>query len=98
MALQWKIHISGNHHNIIISSLLKYQYMYTIIKFTIRAQGSECSDTIRRSWAAVDNLTASDSGLDWLSKEFRLCKQIKKVEAVQLKSYLNEARGIYCTL
>ena len=65
-------------------------------KFTLRAQGSECSDTIRRSWAAVDNLTASDSGLDWLSKEFRLCKNIKKVEAVQLKGYLNEVRGIYC--
>ena len=58
--------------------------------FNHRAQGAECSDTIRRSWAAVDNLTASDSGLDWLSKEFRLCKSIKRVEAVQLKGYLNE--------
>ena len=63
-------------------------------KFTVRAQGSECSDTIRRSWSAVDNLTASDSGLDWLSKEFRLCKNIKKVEAVQLKGYLNEVSGM----
>jgi len=61
-----------------------------VVTSDYKAQGSECSDTIRRSWAAVDNLTASDSGLDWLSKEFRLCKQIKKVEAVQLKSYLNE--------
>ncbi|KAG8260746.1 hypothetical protein J6590_090065 [Homalodisca vitripennis] len=50
-----------------------------------------CSDNIRKSWKAIDNITKTDDGKSWLNNTWRLCKPIKTSQNVStLKDYLND--------
>ncbi|ROT76904.1 hypothetical protein C7M84_004489 [Penaeus vannamei] len=52
-------------------------------------ESKECAEVIRKSWAAIDAVTADDSGLAWLTKEWKLCKPLKGKDDVKtLKAYL----------
>ncbi|KAG7471173.1 hypothetical protein MATL_G00121600 [Megalops atlanticus] len=64
---------------------------YKIVTEDFNKSGVGCSETIRRSWKAVDNISSTDEGLEWLSREFSLCSPLKrKEEAVGFKAWLQE--------
>ncbi|KAG0721999.1 Lysosomal Pro-X carboxypeptidase [Chionoecetes opilio] len=54
------------------------------------AKASEaCVEVIRKSWAAIDAVTAKEDGMAWLSKTWNLCKPLKdKGEVEAMKGYL----------
>jgi len=55
---------------------------------------ASCSDTIRKSWKALDNLAASAEGLKSIGEIFKLCQPVTKQEKVKdLKDYLNDVWG-----
>jgi len=61
--------------------------------YTAAAPNGTCSDSIRKSWAALDRLAAkpNNTGLDWISKNWKLCKPFtKKENFVELKAYLSD--------
>ncbi|XP_030633269.1 lysosomal Pro-X carboxypeptidase [Chanos chanos] len=64
---------------------------YKIVTKDFANSGPNCSKNIKRSWTAINNLSSSEAGLEWLSKEFSLCSPLKKPEDVfGLKSWLQE--------
>nr|XP_006628138.2 PREDICTED: lysosomal Pro-X carboxypeptidase [Lepisosteus oculatus] len=64
---------------------------YKIVTDDFSKSGSGCSESIRRSWKAIDNVTSTEEGLQWLSSEFRLCTPLKnKEDAMAVKSWLQE--------
>jgi len=60
-----------------------------IVTADYAAEGGDCVEIIRRSWVAVDNVTASANGLKWLQDEFELCDTLKKEDVPAFKAYLN---------
>lgn len=54
------------------------------------AKASEnCAEVIRKSWAAINAVTATEEGMTWLSNAWRLCKPLKsKADVRKLKDYL----------
>ncbi|XP_063238867.1 lysosomal Pro-X carboxypeptidase-like [Bacillus rossius redtenbacheri] len=52
-------------------------------------ESPECSNSIRRSWKAIDNVTASDEGRSWLSDSWRLCEHLAG-DGAALKEWLSE--------
>ncbi|KAJ8410889.1 hypothetical protein AAFF_G00188460 [Aldrovandia affinis] len=64
---------------------------YQIVTQDFRSNGVGCAESIQRSWKAVDNMSSTVEGLQWLSSEFGLCIPLKvKEEAAVLKSWLQE--------
>ncbi|XP_045116836.1 lysosomal Pro-X carboxypeptidase-like [Portunus trituberculatus] len=50
---------------------------------------ASCAEVIRKSWGAINSITANDEGLAWLSKTWKLCKPLKSTADVDtLKAYL----------
>uniref|UniRef100_A0A0C9RA88 PRCP_1 protein n=2 Tax=Fopius arisanus TaxID=64838 RepID=A0A0C9RA88_9HYME len=65
------------------------QPYFQVVTSTFEAVDSECPKLIRQSWSAIDNLTSSDEGRDWLSKKWNLCTPISnKTHIAQLKRWL----------
>lgn len=53
--------------------------------------GNNCDVNIRKSWKAINNVSSTASGLQWLSDEFSLCAPLKsKNDAVGFKNWLQE--------
>ncbi|XP_062241862.1 lysosomal Pro-X carboxypeptidase [Platichthys flesus] len=53
--------------------------------------GYNCEANIRKSWKAINNVSSTASGLQWLSEEFSLCSPLKnKMDAVAFKNWLQE--------
>ena len=53
-----------------------------------------CSETIKKSWKAIDEVAKNDTGKKWMSERFGMCKTMKTNDDVkQLKAYLNDMYG-----
>uniref|UniRef100_A0A8C8A4K5 Lysosomal Pro-X carboxypeptidase n=1 Tax=Oryzias sinensis TaxID=183150 RepID=A0A8C8A4K5_9TELE len=64
---------------------------YKIVTQDFAKSGQNCDVTIRRSWKAINNVSSTASGLQWLSEEFSLCSPLKtKTDAVIFKGWLQE--------
>ncbi|XP_056613248.1 lysosomal Pro-X carboxypeptidase isoform X1 [Triplophysa dalaica] len=64
---------------------------YQVVTRDFTSGGVNCSSNIRRSWKAVDGISATVKGLQWLSQEFGLCSPLKSLEDVYaFKAWLQE--------
>ncbi|KAM4566128.1 lysosomal Pro-X carboxypeptidase [Odontesthes bonariensis] len=64
---------------------------YKTVTQDFARSGSNCDGNIRRSWKAINNVSSTASGLQWLSEEFNLCAPLKtKIDAIFFKSWLQE--------
>lgn len=64
---------------------------YQVVTRDFTNSGVHCSSNIRKSWAAIDSITATGEGLQWLSQEFGLCSSLKSQEDVYgFKAWLQE--------
>nr|XP_017214720.1 lysosomal Pro-X carboxypeptidase isoform X2 [Danio rerio] len=64
---------------------------YRVVTRDFTISGSNCSSSIRSSWAAIDRLSATGEGLQWLSQTFGLCGPLKSQEDVfGFKAWLQE--------
>ncbi|KAK2718034.1 hypothetical protein QYM36_006727 [Artemia franciscana] len=54
-------------------------------------QSPACANVIRKSWQAIENVTATDKGLEWLSNAWQLCKPLKSSDdKKRLKDWLSD--------
>lgn len=61
--------------------------------FTAAAPNGSCSVSIRKSWSALDRMgaKANNTGLDWLNKNWKICKPFTGKENItKLKGYLSD--------
>uniref|UniRef100_A0A8C2KE06 Lysosomal Pro-X carboxypeptidase n=1 Tax=Cyprinus carpio TaxID=7962 RepID=A0A8C2KE06_CYPCA len=64
---------------------------YKVVTHDFTISGTNCSSNIRRSWAAIDRVSATGEGLQWLSQEFGLCSSLKTPDEVYgFKAWLQE--------
>ncbi|KAM8904786.1 lysosomal Pro-X carboxypeptidase [Spinachia spinachia] len=64
---------------------------YKIVTQDYARSGHNCDTNIRKSWKAINNVTSTASGLQWLSQEFSLCTPLKNnSDAVGFKNWLQE--------
>ncbi|XP_071372461.1 lysosomal Pro-X carboxypeptidase [Centroberyx affinis] len=64
---------------------------YKIVTQDFARSGFNCDVNIRRSWKAIDNVSSTGDGLQWLSEEFSLCSPLKKKDdSVSFKAWLQE--------
>ncbi|XP_052525984.1 lysosomal Pro-X carboxypeptidase [Tympanuchus pallidicinctus] len=64
---------------------------FTIVTNDFKKSGTGCSESIRNSWSAINHLSSTDAGLQWLSRTFHLCSPLKNLQdAAMLKSWLSE--------
>ncbi|KAK5868944.1 hypothetical protein PBY51_009915 [Eleginops maclovinus] len=64
---------------------------YKIVTQDFAVSGYNCEANIKKSWKAINNVSSTVSGLQWLSEEFSLCTPLKnKNDAVGFKSWLQE--------
>lgn len=64
---------------------------YKIVTQDFARSGSNCDKNIRMSWKAIENISATASGLQWLSEEFGLCAPLQsKNDVFGFKSWLQE--------
>ncbi|TDH14681.1 hypothetical protein EPR50_G00023240 [Perca flavescens] len=64
---------------------------YKIVTQDFAKSGINCDANIRKSWKAINNVSSTASGLQWLSEEFSLCAPLKSsADAVGFKSWLQE--------
>jgi len=60
-----------------------------VVTADFAAASTECANTIRRSWKALDQVLSTDEGKAWLQKEWNLCTQLPaNVSAEPIKEYL----------
>lgn len=64
---------------------------YKIVTQDFAKSGINCDTNIRNSWKAINNVSSTASGLQWLSEQFSLCAPLKsKNEVAAFKSWLQE--------
>ncbi|AWO98679.1 putative lysosomal Pro-X carboxypeptidase [Scophthalmus maximus] len=64
---------------------------YKTVTQDFARSGSHCGANIRKSWKAINNVSSTASGLQWLSEEFSLCTPLKnKMDSVSFKNWLQE--------
>ncbi|NXI68716.1 PCP carboxypeptidase, partial [Anseranas semipalmata] len=64
---------------------------FTVVTNDFKKSGTGCSESIRNSWNAINHLSSTDAGLQWLSSTFHLCSPLKNLQdAAMLKSWLSE--------
>ncbi|XP_077467535.1 lysosomal Pro-X carboxypeptidase [Stigmatopora argus] len=64
---------------------------YKVVTRDFAISGRNCDTNIRASWKAISNLSATASGLAWLSEEFGLCIPLKNDKDVAVfKGWLQE--------
>lgn len=51
-----------------------------IVTSDYTVENKTCSDFIRKSWANLNSVASTQGGLDWISKEFKLCNASKDIE------------------
>uniref|UniRef100_A0A8B9QPM8 Lysosomal Pro-X carboxypeptidase n=1 Tax=Anas platyrhynchos TaxID=8839 RepID=A0A8B9QPM8_ANAPL len=70
---------------------MKYPHVVVGLCPNLAKSGTGCSESIRNSWSAINHLSSTDSGLQWLSNTFHLCSPLKNLQdASMLKSWLSE--------
>uniref|UniRef100_A0A8C5P4P8 Lysosomal Pro-X carboxypeptidase n=1 Tax=Jaculus jaculus TaxID=51337 RepID=A0A8C5P4P8_JACJA len=52
--------------------------------------GPNCSQSIHMSWGAINRLSKTSSGLQWLTKAFHLCSPLTSEDIPYLKDWLSE--------
>ena len=87
-------------HNICLIDLFGHciiiQKPYEIITNDFRKTYPACVENIKTSWGAISRTANSTSGLEWLSKTFKLCDPLKTGDELNnwLESiYFNLAMG-----
>ncbi|XP_030009006.1 lysosomal Pro-X carboxypeptidase [Sphaeramia orbicularis] len=64
---------------------------YKIVTQDFAKSGHNCDANIRKSWKAINNISSTASGLQWLSEVFSLCTSLKnKADAAAFKAWLQE--------
>ncbi|XP_009100981.2 lysosomal Pro-X carboxypeptidase [Serinus canaria] len=64
---------------------------FSIVTNDFKKSGKGCSESIRNSWNAINHLSSTDAGLQWLSNTFHLCSPLKTPQdAAVLKNWLSE--------
>ncbi|TSN57754.1 Lysosomal Pro-X carboxypeptidase [Bagarius yarrelli] len=63
---------------------------YKIVSQDFANSGINCSKNIRRSWTAINNVSSTAEGLQWLSQEFGLCSSLKEEDINDFKAWLQE--------
>ncbi|XP_048016989.1 lysosomal Pro-X carboxypeptidase [Megalobrama amblycephala] len=64
---------------------------YKVVTQDFTISGTNCSSNIRKSWAAIDRVSETGEGLQWLSQEFGLCSPLKSSDEVYgFKAWLQE--------
>uniref|UniRef100_A0A8C5EBN4 Lysosomal Pro-X carboxypeptidase n=1 Tax=Gouania willdenowi TaxID=441366 RepID=A0A8C5EBN4_GOUWI len=64
---------------------------YKIVTKDFANSGHNCDINIRRSWTAINNVSSTVPGLQWLSEEFSLCSPLKNQNDVLVfKNWLQE--------
>ncbi|NWZ44244.1 PCP carboxypeptidase, partial [Brachypodius atriceps] len=64
---------------------------FSVVTNDFKKSGTGCSESIRNSWKAINHLSSTDAGLQWLSNTFHLCSPLKTLQdAVILKNWLSE--------
>ncbi|XP_017400421.1 lysosomal Pro-X carboxypeptidase isoform X1 [Cebus imitator] len=61
-----------------------------IVTTDFRKSGPHCSESIRRSWDAINRLSSTGSGLQWLSEAFHLCSPLTSEDIQHLKDWISE--------
>jgi lysosomal Pro-X carboxypeptidase len=62
-----------------------------IVTQDFHAESSQCVDIIRSSWAAINHIGSTSSGLEQLTSLFKLCRPLKSVD--ELKNWLLDMYG-----
>uniref|UniRef100_A0AAQ5WXA2 Lysosomal Pro-X carboxypeptidase n=1 Tax=Amphiprion ocellaris TaxID=80972 RepID=A0AAQ5WXA2_AMPOC len=64
---------------------------YKIVTQDFARSGYNCDANIRKSWKAINNVSSTVSGLQWLSEEFSLCAPLKTIiDVIGFKNWLQE--------
>ncbi|KAK2846694.1 hypothetical protein Q5P01_009693 [Channa striata] len=67
------------------------EQFYKIVTQVFAKSGTNCQANIRRSWKAINNVSSTAPGLQWLSEEFSLCRPLKDtIDVIAFKSWLQE--------
>ncbi|XP_003935096.1 lysosomal Pro-X carboxypeptidase [Saimiri boliviensis] len=61
-----------------------------IVTTDFRKSGPHCSESIRRSWDAINRLSSTGSGLQWLSEALHLCSPLTSEDVRHLKDWISE--------
>ncbi|XP_021927130.1 lysosomal Pro-X carboxypeptidase isoform X2 [Zootermopsis nevadensis] len=73
------------------SELTPCEAFSRIVTADYNSASAECAASIRKSWAAINNVTKTDAGKSWLSTMWKLCKPLKTLHDVKdLKGWLSD--------
>ncbi|XP_037053303.1 lysosomal Pro-X carboxypeptidase-like isoform X2 [Peromyscus leucopus] len=61
-----------------------------IVTEDFKKGGTKCSESILRSWGAINRLSNTGSGLPWLTRAFHLCSNLNSEDIQRLKDWLSE--------
>ncbi|XP_045413206.1 lysosomal Pro-X carboxypeptidase [Lemur catta] len=61
-----------------------------IVTTDFRKSGPYCSDSIRRSWDAINRLSNTSRGIQWLTEAFHLCSPLASEKIQRLKDWITE--------
>ncbi|XP_051004912.1 lysosomal Pro-X carboxypeptidase isoform X1 [Acomys russatus] len=61
-----------------------------IVTQDFRKSGPHCSESIRKSWGAINQLSSTSSGLQWLTNTLRLCRPLTSEDVPTLKGWITE--------
>ncbi|ERE79438.1 lysosomal Pro-X carboxypeptidase-like protein [Cricetulus griseus] len=61
-----------------------------IVTEDFRKSSPQCSESIRRSWKAINRHSTTGSDLQWLTKTFHLCSPLNFEDITTLKEWLSE--------
>ncbi|OBS78164.1 hypothetical protein A6R68_19443, partial [Neotoma lepida] len=61
-----------------------------IVTDDFKKSGAKCSESILRSWGAINRLSNTGSGLPWLTRAFHLCNSLNSKDIQRLKDWLSE--------
>ncbi|XP_005357661.1 lysosomal Pro-X carboxypeptidase [Microtus ochrogaster] len=61
-----------------------------IVTEDFRKSGPHCAESIRRSWGAINRLSSTGGGLQWLTKALHLCSPLASEDISYLKEWISE--------
>ncbi|XP_050439210.1 lysosomal Pro-X carboxypeptidase-like [Adelges cooleyi] len=76
----------------LIEGMTPCNAFYRVISSVYMTTSKECGQTIRSSWKAIDDVTATDEGKEWLSNQWQLCWPLKNsTDVSNLKKWTKRA-------
>ncbi|XP_017656403.2 lysosomal Pro-X carboxypeptidase-like isoform X2 [Nannospalax galili] len=61
-----------------------------IVTDDFKNSGTKCSQSILRSWGAINRISNTGTGLAWLTKTFHICHSLSSEEVQRLKDWISE--------